>query len=210
MKKHLLKIVFILLSVANSFSILAQSSESEYKINPEDIGNIKIRVDQIVNNFELNRERFTKLDKLSGNQISELRKRDKRTNKLILVENTHKAVISASSNCLQIWNRNKEDKIEINIFVCSSDSELNAIIYRFTKEYYSMPYIITDRPIIGEKTWIPKYEIYNTKGTTIMFKISNVFVRVFVGLTNQSNDEIKETLMLVSNSIMNNIIKEQH
>lgn len=193
------------------YSAIPQNAEFKKEINPINIDNIKIQDIDLIDNFVLFHERVIKPDKSGNNQIMQIWRKDSTNTSLKIVEETKQSIVNpVGSSCLQKWYREgKKEKIEINVIICTSESEMEKTINLFTNQMFASQYDSTETPIIGEKSWIPKSTTSQMDSYSLMFKASNVFVRIYINLNNYSLDEIIKISKLLARKVENNIIKEQ-
>ncbi len=188
-------------------AVFSQSTDNIKLVNAESIEDIKLHMGENVGNYELYLERLYKFNPKTESYDSQVWKKDKSTNNIILDKQlNHKSKKSFYAGCSQTWYQNNmENKIEIEIFVCQSDSVLNRLVTRYTREQFSMPFIATETAVVGEKNWIPKYEIPNSSSSVLMFQLSNVFVRVYARLKNVNKSEIEDEIITICKNIENKI-----
>ncbi len=201
MKK--LYVVSLLIILALISLTEAQVGEELGKLKAEDIEKIKIQIGEIDGSFILFQENIFKPNKQASGQIIQRWTRDTIEDNLkIIEEETMDLGDSTGASCTQKWYRNnKKEKIEIDIIVCPTESEIEKTVEIFTKKMYSLQFNKTDTPFAGEITWVsnnpnPKLDSYS-----FMFLRANVFVRIYINLNVENSHE----LPVIANSLVKNI-----
>lgn len=201
--------IHLILLLTICCSKLDQDTEPDKNLKPDEIESLKIQTSEIPDGFVLYQERLSKPGESSNEQIYQFWRRDSIEQDLVLIEETKETFdnpTGASSS--QIWYRGdkkgEQDKIEINIVICLSDSMMENTITYFTKEAYASIFICTETPVIGEKTWIPEYP--SQFSYSMMFLKINVFIRLYVRLKHKNPEEIKKMTEYLAKTIESKII----
>lgn len=194
-----------LLVLTSIHTIIAQ------KIGPDKIEDLRIRQNDVPNEFILHQERLTKLGTSTNEQIYQFWRRESLEKDFVLIEEEKRICDNlAGASSFQKWYRDNKtgvkDKIQIDIIICPSDSLVNRTIDFFTIEAFSSQFNITETPIAGERSWIPKFEHPRGDNFTIMFLKYNVFVRLFVILKDKNKKEVEQVTENIARSIENRII----
>jgi hypothetical protein len=202
-KRYILISLLLYLSVI--CSILAQS------VKPDKIENLKMQPQDMPCEFLLHQERVAKPGISSDEQVYQFWRRGSKEQDLVLIEEAKQRFdnpVGASS--FQKWYRGnktgEKDKIEVDIIICMSDSEIEKTITYFTKEAFASPFYKTESPFAGEKSWMPKYEQPMRDNFTVMFLKFNVFARVYVRLKDKSADELQQMAENLAKIIENKIV----
>lgn len=178
---------------------------------PYNIENIKVQPSDVPDGFMLRQEYVASVGASSNEQVSQFWRRDSEEQDLVLIEEKKQNFDHpVGASVIQKWYRGdlkgKRDKIEINILICPSDSEMEKTIRYYTREAYQVPFEYSEIPIAGENSWIPKFTYSGKDNFTVMFNKSNVFVRVYVRLKDTNEDELlratKSILEVIENRIM--------
>jgi len=202
-KKYLL--IGLLLNLSVICSILAQN------VRPDKIESLKMRPPDMPNEFLLNQERLAKPGVSSNEQVYQFWRRGSKEKDMVLIEEAKQKFdnpVGASS--FQKWYRGnktgEKDKIEIDIIICISDSEMENTITYFTKEAFAAQFHNTEIPFAGEKSWMPKYVHPRQDTYSVMFLKFNVFVRMYVRLKDKSVDELHQMTENLAKIIENKIV----
>lgn len=164
--------------------------------NPMDLAKLSLDSAQMSNGFYLHSEYFTKPIS-SHEQIYQRWRLNNETSELELVEDEKYEITSpygASSrqNWYRTYNPESKDKIEIDIVICDTEEVLEETAHYYTQEAFASVFIQTSVPLFGEKSWIPNDE--QTNGSfTVMFVWANVFIKLFVGTHENTNEPEKIT-----------------
>jgi hypothetical protein len=203
-------IISLSIALIYIFSIAAQDEKQMKKVQAKNIENIKIQEGEIGGSFLLFQENLFKPNKQATGQISQRWKRDATGSDLKMIEEeTMDLGVSSGASCTQKWYRNKKkEKIEVDIILCPSESEINKTIEVFTKKMYSLQFKQTDIPVAGETTWVANNPDPELDSYSIMFLKANVFVRIYVNLKDQNINELKVIAHNLASTIETKILTE--
>jgi len=207
MKKLIFIIVFLsLISCEQSKSPL--NTKEEF-FDPEKIDNLKIKQLDLPDGFVLYQERIAKLRaSLINEQIYQFWQWDSTKQGLVLIEETiNKYDRPVGASVFQTWYRGEQkgekDKIEIDIIICTSLEEMEKTISDYTSKIYSIPFLITETPFAGERSWMPSSQ--GEESFSVMFARVNVFIRLHVNLQDKNQNELQQCSKELAEKLDNKI-----
>lgn len=199
-------LLFIIILVVLT-SCKKEKAEKSF-INSDKLEYIKPHESEIPEGFLLFEEYLSKPGQQANIQIRQRWERDTIKNELNMTEED--SVFLDESHlafCFQIWYRsNKKEKIEINIIICTSNSEIDKTVEDYTTKLFSQQFEINDVPIVGERSWIPSGLNYSSY--SIMFLRANVFSRIYANLYDQDIEDLKVTVNNIASIIDTRILSE--
>jgi len=187
-----------------------KNQKAQKYFNPIDLLKLCIDSAEMPTGFVMNQNILSMPGTAPNEQIYQYWRIDAKTNQLALLESNKKAVstpISASSD--QIWYRTNtlggKDKIEINRVICTSEPELLKTVNQFTKETYQAVFILSAVPFAGEKSWVPMDAQPTDDSFSLMFYKHNVFIRLYVRISNKDAIESQHITEMLAKQLVNNI-----
>jgi methyl coenzyme M reductase subunit D len=188
--------------------LFGQDIKKNIEINK--IEAIKIRTFQTLRDFKLFQERLSKPDSSNKVLSNQLYRMDIVKNKMVCVEEDQvKKEDVIGSSCSQKWYRSDfKEKIEIDIIICSLNTEVNKTIEFYIKNRYACQYTLEEITSVGEKSWIPKYSNPKHGSCSIIFVRSNVIIRVYMALKDTNTEEYIELLTDLAEELDKKILEQ--
>jgi len=204
MRNHKFFVSALLLSICLVTNLLAQ------QLAPTTIENIRLQSTDLPTGFILFEERIEKPGELPGEQIIQQWKFDSSINKLVLVENERNQSKDQINGYLsQLWYRGEKkgqkDKIEIEITICPLKIQIDSTICYYTTQAFSVPYTISESPIIGDRSWMPDTINSGKDSFSLIFQKLNVVVRLYVRIQKADHDNLVNITKSIGDAIENKI-----